>query len=68
MEALFSWVPEWLRQPVVLALIIAAAAVALAKLVELLLCGVLARLARRTQTDFDEKLDLRRRRLPPVCI
>jgi len=53
---LFSWVPERLRQPVVLALIIVAAAVALAKLVELLLCGVLARLARRTKTDFDEKL------------
>ena len=53
---MFSWVPERLRQPVVLALIIVAAAVALAKLVELLLCGVLARLARRTKTDFDEKL------------
>ena len=40
----------------ILALIVAAVSVALAKLVELLLCGVLLRLARRTRTEFDEKL------------
>ena len=48
--------PEWLRNPPIVALIIAAASVALAKLIELFLCGALGRLARRTQTDFDEKL------------
>ena len=56
METLLSWVPEGLRHPAILALIVAAASVALAKLVELLLCGVLLRLARRTRTEFDEKL------------
>ena len=48
--------PEWLRHPAILALIVAAASVLLAKLVELFLCGALGRLARRTRTDFDEKL------------
>lgn len=48
--------PEWLRHPAALALIVAATSVALAKLVESLLCRVFARLARRTQTDFDEGL------------
>ena len=48
--------PERLRHPAILALIVVGASVALAKLVELLLCGVLGRLARRTRTDFDEKL------------
>ena len=48
--------PESLRHPVILALIVAAASVVLAKLVELLLCGILLRLARRTRTEFDEKL------------
>ena len=56
METLLSSVPEPLRHPAILALIVVAASVALAKLVELLLCGVLLRLARRTRTDFDEKL------------
>ena len=56
METLFSWGPEWLRHPAILALIVATASVALAKLVELLLCGVLLRMARRTQTEVDEKL------------
>ncbi|MEE8129701.1 MAG: mechanosensitive ion channel family protein [Vicinamibacterales bacterium] len=56
METLLSWVPEGLRHPAILALIVAVASVALAKLVELLLCGVLLRLARRTRTEFDEKL------------
>ena len=56
METLLSRVPEWLRQPAILALIVAATSVALAKLVELLLCGILGRLAQRTRTDFDEKL------------
>ena len=40
----------------ILALIVALASVALAKLVELFLCGALGRLARRTRTQFDEKL------------
>ena len=56
MDTVLSWVPEGLRHPAILALIIAAVSVALAKLVELLLCGVLLRLARRTRTEFDEKL------------
>ncbi len=56
METLLSLVPESLRHPAILALIVAAASLALAKLVELLLCRVLQRLARRTRTDFDEKL------------
>ena len=56
METLLSWVPEGLRHPAILALIVAVASVALAKVVELLLCGVLLRLAQRTQTEFDEKL------------
>ena len=56
METLLSWVPEGLRHSAILALIVAAASLALAKLVELLLCGVLLRLARRTRTEFDEKL------------
>ena len=56
METLLSWVPEGLRHPAILALIVAVASVALAKLVELLLCGVLLRLARRTRTEVDEKL------------
>ena len=56
METLLSWVPEGLRHPAILALIVAAASVAFAKLIELLLCGVLLRLARRTRTEFDEKL------------
>ncbi len=56
METLLSWGPEWLRRPAILALIVAAASVALAKLVELLLCGVFLRLARRTRTEVDEKL------------
>ena len=56
METLPAWVPEWLRYPAILALIVVALSVVLAKLVELLLCGVLGRLARRTQTEFDEKL------------
>ena len=55
-ETLLSWVPEGLRHPAILALIVAAASVAFAKLIELLLCGVLLRLARRTRTEFDEKL------------
>ena len=56
METLLSWVPEGLRHPAILALIVAVASVALAKVVELLLCGVLLRLAQRTRTEFDEKL------------
>ncbi len=56
METLLSEVPEWLRHPAILALIVAAVSVALAKLVELFLCGALGRLARRTRTDFDDKL------------
>ena len=56
METLLSWVPEGLRHPAILALIVAVASVALGKLVELLLCGVLLRLARRTRTEVDEKL------------
>ena len=56
METLLSRMPESLRHPVILALIVAAASVVLAKLVELLLCGILLRLARRTRTEFDEKL------------
>ena len=56
METLPAWVPEWLRYPAILALIVVALSVVLAKLVELLLCGVLGRLARRTRTEFDEKL------------
>ena len=56
METLLSEVPEWLRHPALLALIVAAVSVALAKLVELFLCGALGRLARRTRTDFDDKL------------
>jgi small-conductance mechanosensitive channel len=55
-DTLLSLVPERLRHPAILALIVAATSVAVAKLVELLLCRVLLRLARRTQTDFDEKL------------
>ncbi len=55
METL-SRLPEWLRHPAILALTVAAASVVLAKLVELFLCGALGRLARRTRTDFDEKL------------
>ena len=56
METLLSEVPEWLRHPALLALIVAAVSVAMAKLVELFLCGALGRLARRTRTDFDDKL------------
>ena len=56
METLLSWVPEGLRHPAILALIVAVASVALAKVVELLLCGVLLRLAQRTRTEFDGKL------------
>ena len=56
METLLSWVPEGLRHPAILALIVTVASVALAKVVELLLCGVLLRLAQRTRTEFDEKL------------
>ena len=48
--------PEWLSHPGILALIVVTASVALAKLTESLLCGVLGRLARRTPTDFDERL------------
>ena len=48
--------PNGLRHPAILALTVAAASVVLAKLVELFLCGALGRLARRTRTDFDEKL------------
>ena len=55
-ETLLSQVPEWLRYPAILALIVVATSVAVAKLVELLLCGLLGRLARRTRTDFDERL------------
>ena len=56
METLLSWVPEQLRHPAILALIVAVTSMAVAKLIELLLCGVLLRLARRTRTDFDENL------------
>ena len=56
METLLAGLPEWLRHPGVLALIVVGASVTLAKLVELLLCRVLDRLARRTQTDLDERL------------
>ena len=56
METLLSWVPEQLRHPAILALIVVVTSIAVAKLIELLLCGVLLRLARRTRTDFDEKL------------
>ena len=56
METLLSWVPEQFRHPTILALIVAVTSIAVAKLIELLLCGVLLRLARRTRTDFDEKL------------
>ena len=64
METLLAGLPEWLRHPRVLALIVVGASVTLAKLVELLLCRVLDRLARRTQTDLDERLiDATRRTL-----
>ena len=56
MEELTSRLPEWLLLPPIHALIVAALSVLVAKVVEVLLCGVLHRLARRTTTEFDEKL------------
>ncbi len=56
MDTLLSQVPEQLQHPAILALIVAAASVILAKLVELLANRVLHRLAGRTETDLDDKL------------
>ncbi len=55
-DTVLSLVPEELQHPAILALIVAVASVVAAKLVELVLSRVLLRLARRTRTDFDEKL------------
>jgi small-conductance mechanosensitive channel len=55
-EDLMAWAQKWLNEPWVLALLVLVLAVLSARLVDGLISRAVVRLARKTQTDMDEKV------------
>lgn len=55
-EALLEQLPPWMELPWVHALLTLGGAVLAAKLVDLLICGVIQRMTRKTKTDLDDRI------------
>ena len=56
MEKFWAWSQEWLSHPWVLALLVLVLAVLSARLIDAIICRAVLRLARKTNTDLDERL------------
>ncbi len=56
MEQFIDWSQEWLDKPWVLAILVLVLSVLVARLVDLVICRAVLRLARKTKTVLDERL------------